>query len=98
MSHYPLPDQWEHANQLQRQRALRSFEQLRYRAVPAYQGPLFVDDDAEVTLQNPQDVARRTLVLWAVELRAEGMPQDEALALITQCGLWESVRARFKIS
>jgi hypothetical protein len=82
MREYPSPSSWEHANDRQRQRALRSFEQLKIRYAPVYQGPLFVDDDEQVNIQNPQDVARRTLVLWAVSGRAEGMPRDKAIALL----------------
>jgi hypothetical protein len=91
MPDYPSPSTWEHANERQRQRAERSFEQLRQRKTPVYTGPLFVEDDEEATLQSPQDVARRVLVLWAVELRAEGIPQEEALGLIKQLDLWDSV-------
>ena len=88
---YPSPDKWEHANDRQRQRALRSFAQLKKRDVPVFPGPLFVNDDEETKLQTAQDVARRTLVLWAVELRAEGVPQKEALGLIDKLDLWDSV-------
>ncbi|WP_345681612.1 DUF4272 domain-containing protein [Novipirellula caenicola] len=88
---YPSPDTWEYANDRQRKRALRSFEELKKRNAPVYSGPLFGDDDDEVTLQNPEDVARRTLVLWAVELRGEGIPQKEAIELIEGLNLWGSV-------
>lgn len=88
---YPSPETWEAANEEQQQRAARSFEQLKRRHVPVYNGPLFVGDTQGVKVQSPQDVAKRTLVLWAVELRAEGVPQQEALALIERLDLWESV-------
>jgi hypothetical protein len=91
MTTYPSPETWEHANERQSARASRSLAELRIRQVPVYPGPLFVEDDNEVKLQSPQDVARRTLVLWAVELRAEGIPQDEALEVIDQLQLWDSV-------
>lgn len=91
MHAYPSPESWEHANDRQRKRAQRSFEQLKERNAPVYPGPLFVDDDEEVTLQSPQDVARRVLVLWAVELRAEGIPQEESIELIEGLDLWDSV-------
>ena len=91
MREYPSTSAWEHANDQQRQRAERSFRQLKKHNAPVYPGPLFVDDDGEVELQSAQDVARRTLVLWAVELRAEGMPQKEAIGLIEQLDLWDSV-------
>lgn len=88
---YPSPETWDHANDRQRKRALRSFDELKKRNAPVYSGPLFVSDDDEVTLQSPQEVARRTLVLWAVELRAEGIPQKEAIGLIEGLDLWDSV-------
>ncbi len=91
MRQYPSPDSWEHANDRQRQRAERSIKQLKKRSAPVYSGPLFVDDDEEVKLQSPQDVARRTLVLSSVELRAEGFPKKEALDLIEQFALWDNV-------
>lgn len=91
MHAYPSPESWEHANDRQRKRALRSFVKLKERNVPVYPGPLFVDDDEEVNLHSPQAVARRVLVLWAVELRAEGMPQKEAIELIEGLNLWDSV-------
>ncbi len=88
---YPSPESWEYANDRQRGRALRSFTELRGRSVPVYSGPLFVDDDNEVKIQLPDEVARRTMVLWAVELRAEGVPQVETLGIIEQLDLWKSV-------
>jgi len=91
MTTYPSPDNWEHANTRQKERANRSFAELKNRHVPVFQGPLFVDDDEQTSIQTPQDVARRTLVLWAVELRAEGVPQDEAREIIDNLGLWEYV-------
>ncbi len=90
MRNYPDPNTWEIGTDRQRKRASRSFEQLKNRNVPVY-WPLLVEDDEEVTLQAAQDVARRVLVLWAVELRAEGMSQQEALGLIDQLDLWSSV-------
>lgn len=88
---YPSPETWEYANQQQRERALRSFEQLKKRSVPVYGGPLFVDSENEATTQSPQEVARRALVLWVIDLRAEGMPQDDALSLIEKLDVWASV-------
>jgi len=58
---YPSPETWEYANERQRKRALRSFTELRKRSVPVYSGPLFVDDDEEVKIQPPNEVARRTM-------------------------------------
>jgi hypothetical protein len=88
---YPSPETWEYANKRQRRRALRSFAELRKRSVPVYWGPLFVDDDKEVKIQQPDEVARRTMVLWAIVLRAEGVPEAETLGLIEQLDLWKSV-------
>jgi hypothetical protein len=91
MPEYPSPETWGYANARQRQRANRSLELLKNRGVPVYAGPLVVDDDEEVVLQSPQNVARRTLVLWAVALRGEGIPQQEALGLIEGLDLRDSV-------
>lgn len=91
MPTYPSPETWEYANERQAQRAARSFEQLKKRNVPVYPGPLFVEDDEEVIVQPPDEVARRTLVLWAVDLRAEGIPQAESLELIQRLDLWKTV-------
>jgi hypothetical protein len=91
MQIYSSPETWEYANERQRKRALRSFAELRKRSVPVYSGPLFVDDDYEVKTQLPEEAARRTMILWAVELRAEGVPQQETLGLIEQLDLWNSV-------
>lgn len=56
-----------------------------------FHGPLYSPDDDESCLQTAADAARRTLVLWAVELRAEGIPQEEAIQLIEQQDLWPFV-------
>ena len=87
----PSPETWKHANERQRDRALRSFSELRSRSVPAYTGPLFVDADTDATLQSPDEVARRTLVLRAVALRAEGVPKAEAIGIVRTLDLWETV-------
>ncbi len=88
---YPSPETWEFANERQRARALRSFEELQKRAVPVFPGPLFVADDIEVKIQPAEEVARRVMVLWAVELRAEGVSQAESLRIIKKLDLWPSV-------
>ncbi len=88
---YPNPALWSEANKEQAYRAAKSFHELRQRKVPVYEGPLFVGDVEGVRLQSPQAVAKRTLVLWAVELRAEGIPQQEALGLIEKLDLWDAV-------
>lgn len=91
MSDHPSPETWTHATPRQAARAARSFNALRQRNVPVYSGPLMVADDGEVRLQPADEVARRALILWAVELRAEGMPQSEALGMIDALGMWGSV-------
>jgi len=91
MPQYPSPDTWKFANSRQKDRANRSFTELTKRHVPVYQGPLFVDDDEEVSVQSPQHAASRVLVLWAVALRAEGAPQDEARHIIDNLQLWAHV-------
>ena len=88
---YPNPADWEHASPRQRDRALRSFEHLGQHNVPAYRGPLFVEDDELIETQNGPNAARRLLVLWAVELRAEGVPRDEVIEIIEQNSLWVHV-------
>ena len=97
MPTYPSPETWEYANERQAKRAARSFEILRQRAVPVYLGPLFVDDDDEVKVRPAAEVARRVLVLWAVELRAEGVPHAEALEAIERFDLWDSVSPSEKL-
>lgn len=91
MPTYPSTEKWLHANTKQKERAQRSFGELKIRHVPVYSRPLFVDDAEEATPQTAQDVARRTLVLWAVELRAEGVPKTEARQIIDELGLWDYV-------
>jgi Domain of unknown function (DUF4272) len=94
MTNYPSTKTWKYANERQRARALRSFAELEKRSVPVYAGPLFVDD--EVKIQPAEEVARRTMVLWAVELRAEGVPHGETLGIIEQLDIWKSVSPREK--
>jgi Domain of unknown function (DUF4272) len=91
MPAYPSPDIWECAKERQRARARRSFAELAKRAAPVYSGPLFVDDEEDVKLVSAEEAARRTMVLWAVVLRAEGAPYAEALAIVEQLDLWKSV-------
>ena len=88
---YPLTNQWQTAGPRQKTRAERSFAQLKLREVPVYSGPLFVEDDEEVQLQDPQEVARRAIILWAVALRAEATPREEVVALIEKSNAWDSV-------
>lgn len=91
MQKYPNPASWDYATPRQSARAGRSFAILKERNVPVFSGPLMTADDDEVKLQSASDVARRLLVLWAVELRAEGIPQSEARGLIEQQKLWSYV-------
>jgi hypothetical protein len=78
-------------------RAERSKAVLRRYQVPTYHGPLFVDDDEEVSVRAGPETAKRVLVLWAVELRAEGMSQEEALGLIDRAGLSDAVSPSEKL-
>lgn len=91
MPDYPSPQSWEYATERQRARGERSFRALAEKAVPVYAGPLVVADDLEANLQTARDVAQRLLVLWAVELRAEGVPQAEVLGIIDNQQLWPAV-------
>lgn len=75
-------------------RAERSAVLLQERMVPTYWHPLYVEDDTVAVLQQPEEVARRTLVLWAVELRAEGADQPECESMIDGLGLWASVSSQ----
>lgn len=95
---YPSPSTWKHASTRQKDRAERSFAKLRRRHVPVYGGPLLVDDDEEVTAQSPQDIARRTLVLWAVALKADGTQPGEAREIIENFDLWKYVSPNEKPS
>jgi Domain of unknown function (DUF4272) len=75
---------------LQIERAHRSISILRSRAVPMLENPLlYSSDEGMVKLRSGPEIAIRALVLWAVVLRAEGMPQDETLALMDTAKLWE---------
>src|SRR4051812_24276983 len=71
-------------------RAERSKALLRPRLVPVLGGPLYVGDDDEVLLRDGLEVVDRMLVLWAVVLRAEGTPREEALHLIERLGLGDA--------
>lgn len=75
---YPDPQSWEHATGRQRDRAGRSFAELLARHAPVFQGPLVVDDDEDVTVRSAQEVAQRVMVLWAVDMKAEGVDQSNA--------------------
>ena len=88
---YPNTETWEHANSRQRERASRSFAELQVRYVPAFQGPLFVDDEEEATIRSAQDIARRIMVLWAVDMKAEGVEQAQATRHLTELDIHDVV-------
>lgn len=70
----------------------RSKAILGKRGVPMYPGPLFVEDDLEVQLRTADEVARRVFVPWAVSLRGEGEPLEDAWGII------DTSRARVSVS
>jgi hypothetical protein len=94
---YPSPETWKHGTQRQRERAARSFIELRKRAVPVLDGALLVEDDDKVQIQPAADVARRILVLWAVVLRSGGVPRAETLELLDRLDLWACVSPQEKV-
>src|SRR5678816_3731244 len=75
----------------QLERLARSTAVLDGKRIPRFKGPLYTGDDDEVQLRSPQDTARRALIVWAVALRADGMPQREALEMLDQRKLWPQV-------
>jgi uncharacterized protein DUF4272 len=92
---YSSPETWPSLcpglTSRQIERAARSLAVLKKRHVPVYWGPLTVADDERVKLQTPSEVARRLLILWAVDLRAEGRPKSEVIRLIDEMDLWSAV-------
>ncbi len=72
-------------------RAERSRALLEERSVPMYWHPLYVEDDAAAIPQLPEEVAKRTLVLWVVELRSDGLEKDDCHSIIDRLDLWENV-------
>jgi hypothetical protein len=48
---------------------------------------LYGDDDEEVSVQTADDVARRSLVLWAVALRADGYDWKKSRKILTDSDL-----------
>jgi hypothetical protein len=75
----------------QEARYRRVLAELQRRKVPTLSGALFIDDDAETTLREPAEVARRALVLSAVTYRADGGGRQRALELIERESLWPHV-------
>ena len=92
-----MPETWQNATKRQKSRAARSFVELGKHAVPAYQGPLLVDDDDEAKMQDAHEVARRAMSLWAVILRAEKIPQADVFKILEGLGLWGSVSPKEQI-
>jgi hypothetical protein len=77
------------AGQQDRYRRVR--EELKQRKVPTLSYPLYIDDEEEVRLREPAEVARRVLVLYAVTYLADGGPRETALNMIERGGLWPAV-------
>jgi hypothetical protein len=69
----------------------RVLAQLNQRKAPTLSYALHIEDDAEATLREPAEVARRAVVLSAVTLLADGGPRDKALAIIGSRNLWPAV-------
>jgi hypothetical protein len=74
----------------------RVLEQLARHKVPTLDSALHIEDDDEVRLREPQEVARRALVLSAVTLLADGGDRGQAVGLIEKFGLWPAVSPREK--
>ncbi len=75
----------------QQTRYRRVRAELERRKVPTLSEALFMDDDEETQLREPDDVARRLLVLFAVTYRADGGDPRHARDLIARHGLWPHV-------
>lgn len=69
----------------------RSAAILDAKRIPRHSGPLYTEDDAKVALRSGPETARRVFVLWAIALRADGMPQSQALKMLDDWGLWPDV-------
>jgi hypothetical protein len=72
----------------QHERFRRSIAVLDAKRIPRLSMPLYTEDDAEVVPRTAEDAARRILILWAIALCAEGMPQREALEMLDRRQLW----------
>jgi hypothetical protein len=66
----------------------RVLGELQRRKVPTLSGALLTDDDAEVSLREPAEVARRLLILSAVTYFTDHGDQQKARSLIERNGLW----------
>jgi hypothetical protein len=75
----------------QEARYQRVLAELERRKVPTLSTRLFVEDETEVTLREPAEVARRVLVLSAVTYLADGGDGKKARALIDRHDLWPHV-------
>jgi hypothetical protein len=74
------------------ERADRSKNELRFRQVPMHDAPLslYIADDEDVTLRDSADVVKRSLVLYAVVLKAEDVSHQEMLGLMNEANLWSA--------
>jgi hypothetical protein len=89
----PPPDEsanWQ-PSEAQLARVNRSKNLLAERKVPIYNGPLYIEDDDEVTLREAKEVERRVLVLWVVAMKGEQMPHQEGLALVKRFGVEDAI-------
>lgn len=75
----------------QLERLARSASILDAKRIPRYPAPLYTSDISAIRLPSAPDAARRALVVWAVALRADGMPQREALKMLDDRRLWPYV-------
>ncbi len=79
----PSPSQLDRAN-----RAKQTLIEL---GVPTYHQLLFVDDEDQVELPGPIDVARRASVLWVIARAAgEHVAREAAISFLKAEALWEA--------
>jgi hypothetical protein len=79
-SYQPTPDQ--------QARYQRAAALLTARKVPMLGEPLYIDDDAVVTLRSATEVAQRALMLAAVTFRADGGSREQTVDQIERHDLW----------
>lgn len=87
---YPNPESWDKISSNQRNRTLRTFGELQKRSIPVFSGPLVVEDDEDVVLQPPQEVAKRVMVLFAVALKANRVPEEVPRRIMNTLDLWSA--------
>lgn len=85
---YSNPEDWTDLTVNQMHRALRSFNELQQRSIPVFSGLLVIDDDDDVTLQSPQEVAKRVIVLFAVVLKANHAGEGTSHRIMDSLDLW----------